>query len=215
MAADQRRTVATPVAERLRAARSETVRAADGPMPAVADVLRRMADDEEAAANALVNGVVPPEPADRPEQRLEKCLLAGVVLRGLRLADETDPIRRADCCAELADEMVQASSLAAAGGEKERAGVLVGRLEEVLDHGVTDNLTLAEQSGLEGYRQEQHERITQKAAQVQVNLQANLERAPEEMRQALEEARKGPHVNGTRPNDRTKGKDRSDKNPRK
>jgi len=214
----KREPVAGPLARRLRQASVETTRAADGPMPAVAKVLRRMADDEECTAQALLSGAALPEPPGAAPVRADRSLLDGVVLRALRLAEETDPLLRADCCAEMADEFAQAAALAAAGRETERAGLLAGSIDGVLERGVNDNLARADDAGLDDDRRRQRERISRKAELVVGALEANMEHAPDEvrpgLRKAVEAVRKVPEKEHERERQREREREREKSKPR-
>ncbi len=85
-------------------------------------------------------------PAPAPPLRLteransRQALLAALVLNGVRLAEEPDPLRRADYCSDVADQLLQAVFAASAQGEREQASLLSKRLGDFMQRGVSANL---------------------------------------------------------------------------
>src|SRR5205807_1845156 len=86
-------------------------------------------------------------------------LLAALVVQGLRLAEETDPLRKADVCNDVADHLVQSIVLASAGGDTERADKLGGLLGSVMDQGVASNLSKVETANPEDARVQEAEKV--------------------------------------------------------
>lgn len=69
-----------------------------------------------------------------------RLLLSALVMNGLRLAEETDPLKRADCCSDLADHLLQAIVTASVKGDKHNVSELGKHLGEFVERGVSTNL---------------------------------------------------------------------------
>jgi hypothetical protein len=88
----------------------------------------------------------PPEPS--PEQRLQQFrrdreLIQGLVRSGLRLAAEDDPLRRADYCNRVAEDLADEIQRAVSEKDRGRATDLGLHLQAVLVRGVAGNLKQA------------------------------------------------------------------------
>ena len=89
---------------------------------------------------------MPPKPkAEAPSaipggSDYRRLLLSALVLHGIRLAEETDPLKRADCCSELADHLLQAIVTASVKGDHHNVSALGKNLGEFVDRGVSVNL---------------------------------------------------------------------------
>lgn len=69
-----------------------------------------------------------------------RLLLSALVLNGIRLAEETDPLKRADCCSDLADHLLQAIVTASVKGDDHNVSALGKNLGEFVDRGISVNL---------------------------------------------------------------------------
>lgn len=69
-----------------------------------------------------------------------RLLLSGLVMNGLRLAEEIDPLKRADCCSDVADVLLQAIVTASVKGDQENVSALGKHLGDFLERGVSVNL---------------------------------------------------------------------------
>jgi hypothetical protein len=121
-------------------------------------------------------------------QGTPRALLGALVMQGLRLAETDDPLRRADCCSDIADNLVQTILVASATGDTEQASWLGKHLGEVMDRGVERNLARAQVIDAEGARKAEVERVSQRSAQATAALERNLERAPAAARAGLQRA---------------------------
>jgi hypothetical protein len=84
------------------------------------------------------------DPAEAVRQfRRDRKLIESLVESGLRLAGEEDPLKRADQCNVLAEQLSQEIQQAAADREGQRAEALGNHLNALLVRGVAGNLTLA------------------------------------------------------------------------
>lgn len=189
---------------------AESDRAAATALPGANEGLRNLATAARAASRSLsTDAVVAPEvrsPAWQPARSgTLRDLLGTLVLHGLRLAEEDDPLKRADSCNEMAEHLVQGILLASSGGDSDRAAALGGFLGSVMDRGVGKNLDRFEPEGAGELRLAHAERIGQRLGQAVQVLEDNLEKAPPAAQPALEKAIKASSPG----HDKFKGKGKS------
>jgi electron transfer flavoprotein alpha/beta subunit len=188
--ADQRPTELASLVKQLRDSADEVSRVAEESLPAVGDYLRTMSVAASETSQLLL---APPE-AEAPagpatETGAEsRSLLETVVWEGLRLAEEKDPLQRADSCSAVAEQLVQTILLASAMGEVERAAMLGQCLSEMADRGVAANLNRVEMNEADTDGLAELERVRQRAAAAEAALQSNWQRAPSSARKGLEQA---------------------------
>jgi hypothetical protein len=84
-----------------------------------------------------------PEPQRFRQRELNQGLVKALVKGGLRLAAETDPLKRADCCTELVSSFVTDIQQAAKARQDSRADELGDHLCSLLQRGVANNLKAA------------------------------------------------------------------------
>jgi hypothetical protein len=169
-----------------------------------------------------------PKPARSPAERLqqfrrERALVRRLVDGGLRLANEDDPLRRADQCNLLAGDLSREARQAVRERDRERGERFGLGLEKLLVRGVAGNLTLvADHPAPDGASLSEVHRLSDEALAVMEPLQKEFDRVPgavqkqmknvlraltqgraklEEARQKLEEAR---HRAGKKPENRGK-----------
>lgn len=186
---ESRRAATLPsLATRLQQSAARLTKAAETELPAVADLLRGMGTTCADVAAALQQPKLPePSPLASDVNRPGAPLLATLVYGGLRLADDPDPLRRADTCTDVADALVQSIVLASAAGDAERSDELGKSLGEFLDKGLSVNLGRVP-SDLPASRQAEFDRVKQRAAKATGALERNLERAPAPAKAGLERA---------------------------
>jgi hypothetical protein len=153
-----------------------------GHLQGMADTARQAGRDIRSRAAGLAGPFDRSVPAGGTDRR---ALLSAVVLHGLRLTEERDPLRRADCCADVADCIVEAIVWNSASGETERATRLGGYLGPVMERGVNGNLDRVQVQTLDPRRQAELERVCSRAGRSTALLQKNLERAPPTVRHDL------------------------------
>lgn len=86
----------------------------------------------------------PSEPQERLRQfQRDLGLIQALVDEGLNLAGEEEPLKRAQMCNSLAENLVQEIQLATGKGDEPRAAGLSNYLQTVLVRGVAGNLNLA------------------------------------------------------------------------
>lgn len=115
-------------------------------------------------------------------------LLGTLVLQALPLAEEDDPLRRADHCNAVAEQLVQGILLASSDGDTTRAEQLGGLLGEVLDRGIAPNLERIDLQDADPPRLADAERVEQRSGQAVEVLQRNLEKAPPAAQPGLQKA---------------------------
>jgi hypothetical protein len=124
--------------EELAAARAQApeVAAALATVSRVTEHVQARLDQAHAAVSSQPQ---PPEPMpEHPSYRY--VLLTALVDNGLRLSEESDPMRRADYCSDVADHLLQAVVNASAQGKREQASVLGKHLGAFVERGVSGNL---------------------------------------------------------------------------
>jgi hypothetical protein len=133
--------------------------------------------------------VAPPRKWESPVTEARgtpRALCSVLVLNGLRLAQDPDPLRRADYCSDIADIFMQNIIEASAPGQEDRLAFLGQGLSAVLDRGVAPNLALAEVAGAD--RRAEVERVRRRGAAAAVALEQVLAKAPAAARPALQRA---------------------------
>jgi len=165
-----------------------TTRALAGAAPG----LRVLGDAARGASRSLSAQAplpAPRNPAWQPARSgTVRDLLGTMVVQGLRLAEEDDPLRRADYCTDVADHLVQGILLASAGGDTQRADCLSGFLGSVMDRGVAINLERFHATEPDDERREEAERIGGRSAKAMEVLQRNLKNAPAAAQAGLQRA---------------------------
>jgi hypothetical protein len=144
--AEQQPQVVTPLIEQLRATERDVERTSASARPALADFLRPMGLAARDGVAILSGQQVPAATGDtRPllaTPGTPRALLGTLVVQGIRLVEEEDSLRRADCFSDVADHFLHALRLAEAQGDAERAGRLEQHLGTLMDQGISPNLTM-------------------------------------------------------------------------
>ena len=161
---------------------------AAGEHPAAAEPLRRLAHTAADAAIVLDKPVLElpvPKPKDaEPTAPFVETL----VVQGLRLAGESDPLKRADVCVDLTDNLVQMILAASKNGsdreEMVKLGAYVGAMERV----VVVNLNHVTVSKPDMKRQKEYERVNRRAEKTIEDFRTSVQNAPPAARPGLEEA---------------------------
>jgi hypothetical protein len=204
-----------PVVKQLQEAAAEADQIA-AEKPAVATSLRVL---EKAAQDAVQSLTTDRRPLAAPPSGwvspgavrpgTAPALLSALVMHGLRLAETDDPLRRADCCTRIADDLVRTILTASATGDADQAFRLGKHLGVVMDRGVDSNLTRAEATATEEARVEEIQRVSERATQATEVLEQNLEEAPDTARPGLERALEASGHNRDRSSEKWKGKGKS------
>lgn len=190
--AEQRQGVVATLVQQLDQGAAEADHAAGTALPGARDGLRRLAAAARTAGRSL-NGDAP-APAALPSAWVPvrsgttRDLLGVLVLQAIQLAEENDPLRRAECCNDVAEHLVQGILLASSGGDTDRAARLGGFLNAVIDRGVASNLQRYQAAGPEDTRQAEVGRIGERSSRTVEVLEKNLEQAPAAAQPALEKA---------------------------
>jgi hypothetical protein len=194
--AGQRAACLPALAGQLAEGEREMGRLAGEVLPAVGEYLAGMASANREAGQFFRDGAAGPAPAPKPLSDDPSCpLLAALVRDGLRLAEEQTPLRRAGCCADLADRLARSIALASAGPDPEQAARLGRCLGDVLDDGVAGNLARVRVEDLDEAQRVELEQVHQRAGRATAVLEGNLAQAPAAaqpgLRRALEASRHG------------------------
>jgi hypothetical protein len=100
----------------------------------------RQSLDVLAADKVLARPQVEVPPSIPGGSDYRRLLLSALVMNGIRLAEETDPLKRADCCSDLADHLLQAIVTASVKGDDHNVSALGKNLGEFVDRGISVNL---------------------------------------------------------------------------
>jgi hypothetical protein len=111
-----------------------------------------------------------------------------LVQQGLQLAAESDHLRRADLCADLASMLAPAIVVMASEGLEVDSRDLTACVSELLEQGVADNLDRAAEQQGKALRDAELVSIQQRSAQVRTTLEDNLTKVPAEARADLQHA---------------------------
>jgi hypothetical protein len=190
--AEQQQGLVVLFADQLKQAADQSDRAALSAGPGARLGLRNLSDAARTASRSLSGDGLPGDlksPAWQPARSgTTRDLLGTVVLHGLRLAEENDPLRRADSCNEVAEHLVQGILLASGGGDTERAGKLGGFLGSLMDRGVAPNLQRFQDSAPADARIKEAEQVGERSVRAVEVLQEKLERAPAVAQPGLQKA---------------------------
>jgi hypothetical protein len=184
---EKQRPAVTAVVQQFERMEREARRAADGALPALGDHLRILAVAARDGSQALTaeDKLLPPPVAPSVPPR---SLLGALVSNGLLLAEEDDPLRRAQYCTDLSDRLVARILQASATGDTDQASQMGKYLGQIMELGVVYNLENVSPLELEGPRRQEWERIGERAAQATDALERNLDQAPEAAKPVLEKA---------------------------
>jgi hypothetical protein len=190
---EARRAMLPPLAEELRETAAEAERLA-AESPALAEplnVLRAAAGD---TARAL-SGELPAPAAVALPRAPESCeLLDTLVLQGLCLAEEEDPLQRAGAGARVAACLVEAICQVLAKGDREELTRLGSFLGAVLTYAVTGNLELVELEPGDEIRRQELERVRRQVADLVEHLKRAWRQAPEASRADLARVVQAAHL---------------------
>jgi hypothetical protein len=190
--AENRPRLVAPVVKELQQTGSAADRLARDAAPDARDALRTLRAAAETAV-ALLHGERPPAD-DLPPLQIPavagspRDLVGALVAEGIRLAEESDPLRRADCCADVGDELVATILQVAAADDAEQAQQLGQHLGEVLARGVVPNLRRAEAAGNDARRLAEYRRVGERGLKAAAVLRQKLDQAPPRVRVGLERA---------------------------
>lgn len=190
--ADQQEALTAQLASQLEQTAVQSEQAAADAIPGAGEGLRNLASAARAASQSLTRQAAAPQlrsPSWEPSRSgTMRDLLGIVVLQGIQLAEEPDPLRRAEHCNDVADHLVQGILLASSGGDTDRAEKLGGFLANVMDRGVASNLDRFQPVGPQDVRMAEAERIEERSNKAVETLFANLEKAPEAAQPGLQKA---------------------------
>ncbi|MCI0456663.1 MAG: hypothetical protein L0Z62_06750 [Gemmataceae bacterium] len=133
-----------------------------------------------AAGLALADGPNVPTAAERVRRfQRDRALVERLVEGGLRLAGESDTLKRADECGRLARSVAEEIARAVTAKEQPRADRLGQHLEALLVRGVAANLSLASASlPLDSPRRPEVRQVGDRALAVMLPLEKELQQVP-------------------------------------
>jgi hypothetical protein len=157
-------------------------------MPLVAKLLRPLEDTAREAGDLLEAGKVPPAAMDTEPNGQERPAFVALVHYGLKLAEEVDPLRRAELSAEAANVLAQATVALAASGQTAHADAMGAYLGDLLGRGVASNLDRVESSADKAMFKTEIMKVRQQTAQAIAVLEKNLAGASPAAQAGLEQA---------------------------
>lgn len=183
------------VVQQLNETELDTERVAAQTLPAIAQVVRGMGATARDTARRLSSSREL-EQSDLPHltstgskaPAANGDLLTTVVRQTVFLAEEDDPLRRADHCNEVAEQLAQVIVLSAARGRTAQAATLGTCLGDVVEQGAATNLARFIPTGENDPRRGEFERIRQRSTRAAEVLKQNLDDAPAPARVGLERA---------------------------
>jgi hypothetical protein len=145
------------------------------------------------SATALLRGERPPAddlpPLQIPQEPGSVRDLVGLLAaEGVRLAEESDPLRRADSCLDVSDQLLHTILQVSAATDAEEAKALGEHLGEVLVFGVVANLKRAEVPEGDARRLAEYRRISERGGKTAALLRQKLDQASPRARLSLEQA---------------------------
>jgi hypothetical protein len=188
LAADEQKERVPALVAELRETERDAIETAEK-KPAAAEPLRRLARTAGDASHVLENPrlELPTRPSKVPEP--PAFLVETLVVQGLKLADEPDPLKRADVCTDVADSLMRTIMEASQAGkdrkEMEKLGSYFGA---VMVRAVFRNLDRVEVSQSDKKRQAEYRRVRQRADDTMQGLKQKLEEAPPPTREAIQQA---------------------------
>lgn len=182
---NEREAVSPRLVKALTGSAAQVDKAVAASVPAVADLLRPMAISARVVAAAIVAGK---SPAIAKVAPLDDDSLDRLVQFGLRLADEPDPLRRADVSADLANFLSHSIVLYSVSGDDHTVGELGTSLGALIETGIGDNLDRAASDDWTGDRQPEIEKVRLRASQPAEVLEQNLAKAPAAAAPAIQKA---------------------------
>jgi tetratricopeptide (TPR) repeat protein len=211
--AGQRQQLLPPLARHLRQTESEVEQAAKESPLLIADLLRPMGAAARDVSGLLLADQEPIPPPERGRSLLtgdglgtSHTVLVALVAQSLLLAGESDALRRAYYCNDVADHLALAVQMASARGDTEQATRLGKYLGDIMDRGVSGNLNRVRVEEPDDPRLAELARVIQRAARAVEALEKDLainpshtqasryghakdlERALKELEKALREA---------------------------
>jgi hypothetical protein len=199
--ADKRPQLVPPLVRRLLDAEAEVDRCRQDALPVVADMLRPLGAAARESADLIEAGRTAAPAKGAPASGTAPPLIATLVAHGLRLADEDDPVRRADLAADLASLLAPAIVLCSASGDEDGAEDLGDCLDD-LRQGMGANLKQAEEDGLPPARRAEADKVRERSDEAMGVLERNLEQLPPPARKGVERALEAGKGNKPKPKDK-------------
>jgi hypothetical protein len=156
--------------------------------PAAAEPLRRLARTAGEAAGVLDKPVLE-LPAPKPKgPEATGPFVETLVVQGLRLAGETDLLKRADIGVDLVDNLVQALLAASKNGSDREEMVKLGAYLGAAEHALVVNLNHVTIPKPDTNRQKEYDRVNRRAEKIMEDFRTNVQNAPPDAKPGLEEA---------------------------
>jgi hypothetical protein len=146
------------------------------PVPLIADLFASMRRSATEAIDALEDKTTASLNVT-PVSMSPNSLLGLLVQDAVRLSAESDPLKKAEICSELAQRLAPATVLLAADGQSEQVKVLSDQMHELMQNGVLRNLERARRNQAHQEKMEQiHKHASCALDLLDKNLQVYLSR---------------------------------------
>lgn len=176
------------LADAFRQAATDTKRVAEQ-KPAASEPLMRFSLAAAKVSDLLKN----PQaklPAPKPQTpEASEPLVDALVLHGLVLADQNDPLKRAEICTDVADSLLrtilEASQRGSDNDEMQKLGTGLGA---VMNRAINGNLERVDRNAADKMRQAKYDEVKERAKTTIAKLQHYMENAPPHSREGLQQA---------------------------
>lgn len=186
LTADERKDVLPIIAKRLTENEAQLAAEMRKLMPMAVELVEPMGATIREVVVALQTGKLPAKPASAlPVQTGREPMLVVLCNTGLKLAEEADPLKRADICSETATQFAQASVFASAESPDVAAQYML-TLDDWLDRTIKVNLDLSEADDATGTRKGEVAQIRLKATSAVALVETHLASASPEVRTSVQ-----------------------------
>jgi hypothetical protein len=145
--------------------------------------MRRLSSTAQYATRVLENPKIDlPKPPLKPKDETKGMLVETLVVYGLRLADETDPLKRAEVCTDVADCLIETIVEESKKGENADEMVRLGAyLGAIRNHAIEPNLGNVNVNQGDVERRKEYDRIKLRVEEnlKELNRKLNAASSPE------------------------------------
>ncbi len=176
----------TPILEQLERAEQSVEKLARNSPHAVSGSLHQLGQQVHDTLIALRGGPDGAAPAAQPPAVVSKrSLLQMLVVSSLQVAQEEDPVKRAEHSTDVAGRLADTLVEQAGKGDADDAKRLAESLEKVMERGVQGNLDNLDLDKMDDVRRKQVDRVQERAEAAMQKLQPNLLQMPIEAQKNL------------------------------
>ncbi|GEM_PF-5986072 len=156
-------------------------------IPMAVELIQPMGETTGELRAALAGAVLPKPLPPMPSATGREPMLVVLCHTGLKLAEEADPLKRADICSDTATQFAQASVFASAE-RPDIAAQYIRTLDDWVDQTIQVNIDLGEAADATGDRQKVIAEIRHKANSAVTLVETHLEKASPEVQSSVQQA---------------------------